>query len=331
MDPNCQTPAYPKLYQNRYTNVPHFLGRSLFGKEYPAQGYQHWVISDELVDEEMPAHLKTALKEQPNELFMLPGRFKLKVKNAVIDYRKEFIHKITIKSLDVKKREWVGVTKGGKIQKLEEWWIVDNFRINWPKFFEELYNPEYRNQPLLVPEGRRSNNPDEFDKIPTQKNARCVKFYFGSGPYCAFGNMENLLDFLGDDIGSELVLKHKDSMPSDLLTDKQCEHISAENKHSRFHILFQWLRTKGYQFLKLSHQVNIIDHKPGDGYNGTILIPKMVKANTCHVIAVDKGCIIDGATETVMDLSRDNLNWCCGPNEKYDGVELGYDVKLPRH
>ena len=40
-----------------------------------------------------------------------------------------------------------------------------------------------------------------------------------------------------------------------------------------------------------------------------------------------KNAIIDGAHDHVIELTRDNLNWCCGTDSKYDGIAYVYEMK----
>ena len=39
--------------------------------------------------------------------------------------------------------------------------------------------------------------------------------------------------------------------------------------------------------------------------------------------------IIDGAHENIIELSKENLDWCCGEDSTYEGILLGYEMKIP--
>ena len=215
----------------------------------------------------------------------------------------------------------------GVNEAVDAWWIRNNFYHSWPDFYACLYDPDFEGMSINVPDGKRVSSVDDDDTRPAPFGGY-VSFYFGDGHHCAFGNIGNLLCYLGyNDMGN--ILFNNVNTPGKSLLPVTTYNDLGSKQWSRLHIAVQLLTLKGFQFKKLKKNSDILQLQLSTGFAGFVLVPKVANRNTVHVICVVKDAIIDGAHDHVIELTHDNLNWCCGTDSKYDGIVYGYEMKAP--
>ena len=156
---------------------------------------------------------------------------------------------------------------------------------------------------LSVPLGLREHSSGNDDSPYPLPAGPPVKFHFNNQPHCAFGNVGNLLGYLGDIVEGKLFFNHIRTDVQTLLSPVEYGRLKIKYRCSRYHIAVILLGRGGYQLQKMDLNTDMLslDHKKL-GYDGMFFIPKSIPSHTDHVISVSDGKIIDGAHRYVIDL-----------------------------
>ena len=86
-----------------------------------------------------------------------------------------------------------------------------------------------------------------------------------------------------------------------------------------------------YQLKNLKKETDILSFDwTGSQYDCMVVIIDASRIQTDHVIGIVSNTIIDGSHTHTMELSKHNLNWCCGDNRQFVGIQTGFLLRKPR-
>ena len=87
----------------------------------------------------------------------------------------------------------------------------------------------------------------------------------------------------------------------------------------------------GYAIKALNKGTDILSYDvSGSGYDCMVVILSADHLQTDHVIGIVGQRIIDGSHTQIMVLSKNNLDWCCGLNREYLGIQTGFLLRRPK-
>ena len=308
----------------------HFIGGARIGRVT-----QYFVVSDEFIpqarqgrDRDDAFGRKWIDEMDPNVVTDITKEAKEKMRNQVINWRHQFITRIKVSATAAGFLKWEGMNGQNRQETLDEGWLKENF-FHDKVFYDGLYSQANVDGDWMdVPVGARNFDGGDEGYMPPSVGTQ-VYCHFRADPHCAFGNMANLLHYLGDVQHATHVQSVMHQGGEALLNETTFKNL-GKHKYSQYHVVMQYMREEfGYQFAKLPAVYNVGDKIPAEQH-AIYFIPAVLVMATSHVIAILDDTIIDGAHSHTMPVSDKNLDWCCGTGNQYAGVRLGCYVKIPK-
>ena len=282
----------------------------------------YFLVSKNIIPTDQNSHIfdnKFFMSMGYNTEYPIPQSSVEKLQEIVRDAPLYVINKIQPVIIDGEKK-WKGKRRNGshtEPQPLD--WIRDSFMPQFENFYNRCLDDKNINKYLPLPAGKRVKkvmleDREHYDEENSVVIPECyctetdVPYCFDTEAFCAFGNMANALQILGDDMGTNFffINRHK-NMTS---IQEQYPNINFSVNGNQFLCALQIVREAfKYTIKNLGHNYKPwCDDNMDDGVVKYVQI-HAIDAMYTHVICIYKNYIYDGTFRKCIQLSEDSMRW----------------------
>ena len=296
----------------------HYVARSDIKGEHV-----FFLVSDNIIPKEPPQYIFDATflnNMEINKEIEIPNKSKERLESTARRYLGKCITHIYPQGKVDGKYVYHGKQHNGHFDKtIPQEWIDLNFKDRFPEDYEKFMDEDNIGKACEVPSGAiylsdSDSDEDENGKIPSRfVTKKIVQYQFENKNCCAFGNMANAVNLLGDEKAAQFFFHHRNGNMDDLRADYTKIHQKASI--NSFHLAREILRQKFRYNVKFIKGVDLVDIVETNKNEMLYVMLQPADAIVTHVISIFHKRSIDGTFAHQLKCNEETLRWLCSDSD----------------